>query len=49
MLFKIADKIRRALQDVQEQRMPKIRYIDGQPYAYCHVRREWRRVKFTDK
>jgi hypothetical protein len=37
------------IQDAAEKRCPKLRYIDGQPYAYCHVRKEWRRVRFNVK
>ena len=46
MAYKVVDTIRRALRDMAEKRRPNIRYIDGQPYAYCAVRKEWRKVRF---
>ena len=47
MAFKILDAIRRALKDAQQRKLPQnIRMIDGKPYAYCYVRKMWRRVHF---
>ena len=47
MLKNIKNALIRALQDAAERKAPRIRWIDGLPYAYCHVRQEWVKVRFN--
>ncbi len=41
MMYKILNTVRRRIRDMQEQRAPRVRRINGQFHAYCRVRRAW--------
>ncbi len=47
MLFKMIRTVLMAYRTAQERRFPtNIRRIDGELYAYCHIRKAWRKVRF---
>lgn len=46
-MFKLLKKMLTAYRAAQEARFPSnIRRIDGELYAYCHIRKAWRKVRF---
>lgn len=46
-MLKLIKKIMLAWRTAQEARFPtNIRRIDGELYAYCYIRKAWRKVRF---